>query len=211
MITIPDYSEVKDEMIAVRYRNQENEVRHHAINACENKGVVLELYAGVGGNTETYKKEFKRVITNDINPKSIASHIMPAMKFIKTLSPIIGSKIDLVDFDCYGCPSEEIKAFFEERDSQDAPLVVVLADGLGLWMKRAQKDTRTARIRRRYLLPDTFIFDEEHPWRDHVEIENKFMDVLATRNGMHAIPLRVIHTKFKNYVIGAYLFNYVRN
>lgn len=204
---LPDYTEVKDEMIAQRYRIQEDEIRESAINNCDKKGIVLELYAGIGGNTELYRlADFKTIITNDINPKSIATHIMPAMKFIKTLAPIIPEKIDLIDFDCYGCPSEEIKAFFEERDLQDCPLVLVVADGLGLWMKRAKKDDRIARIRKRYLLPDSFHFNEEYPWRSHIVIENQFMYMLAKKYEMNCQPIKVMQMPFKNYVIGAYQF-----
>lgn len=205
-MNLPDYSEVHEKMVATRYRLQEDETRLAAIAACPKKDTVLELYSGVGGTTRLYKEAFDKIVTNDINPSSIATHKMSALKFIRTLLPIMADKIDLVDFDCYGSPSEEIKAFFEERDSQDVPIVVAFADGLGLWLKRCKKDERTARVRRRYLLPSDFQFDESHPWREHDRIIEEFMKQIAKKYGMKCKKISTIQTPHKNYVIGSYLF-----
>lgn len=205
----PDYTEVHDKMVAQRYRSEEDETRLAAIDACEKKGTALELYTGQGGTTRLYNQAFSKVVTNDINPSSVAIHKLSALEFISKVLPVLADKIDLVDFDCYGCPSKEILAFFEERDSQDCPLVLAFADGLALWMKRAKRSTRTEKIRRRYILPDDFNFDELHPWREHDKLVERFMHQIAKKYEMECVKISTIQKN--NYIIGSYLFTYVRN
>lgn len=199
---LPDYSEAKDKMVAVRYRNEQDVTRLAGIDACEKKDLVVELYAGNGGSTKLFQNAgFKQIVSNDINPESVATFTMSADKFIGTELPNL-PKIDLIDFDAYGCPSEEIKKYFSLRQRQDLPLVVTVSDGLGIWMKRSKN---TDRLRQRYLLED-MQFDERHPWREHPILLDRFMHNIGKLYMMDVTTLVMMQTKFKNYTLGAWLF-----
>jgi len=196
-----DDPQVKEQMVAVKYRPEQDLTRLAGINMCEKKNLVLELYAGMGGSTKLFKETFKQVISNDINLQSPAEYHMSADKFLR-LELVKLPKIDLIDFDAYGCPSEEIKLYFSTRKSLDLPLVVTVSDGLGIWMKRSKN---IKRLRERYLLGD-YKFDERHPWREHKGLINCFMTSLARIYDMNLTELVTVQTKHKNYVLGAWLF-----
>src|ERR1700722_4308422 len=103
-MTVMDYTEVKKDMVAVRYRTEQNETRLAGIAACKLAGLnnrVVECYAGSGGLTEVYKQNFKEVINNDLNPDSVAKYNYKAIDFIKKIVTGL-DKIDMIDFDCYG-------------------------------------------------------------------------------------------------------------
>lgn len=200
---LPDYSEAKEKMVAVRYRNEQDVTRLAGIDACEEKNLVVELYCGNGGSTKLFEAaKFKNIVSNDINRESpVAQTFMSADKFIRTELPKLG-KIDLIDFDAYGCPSEEIKQYFSLRQRQDLPLVVTISDGLGIWMKRSKN---TKRLRERYMLGE-MEFDERHPWREHPLLLDQFMHNIGKLYMMEVTTLVMMQTKFKNYTLGAWLF-----
>lgn len=197
-----DDPQVKKEMIAERYRKEQELTRQVAIDNSEYKNTVLELYSGTGGLTKLYKSYFNEVITNDINKNSEAVNNLSAMEFINRILPNSGHKFDIVDFDCYGSPAEEIKKFFEIRERKDCPLIVTLSDGLGLWMKRTR---RTDLLKKRYLLDD-FAFDERHPWRKHIDLIDHMMQKIAEKYDMQVTKLIAVQTKHMNYVLGTWKF-----
>jgi len=192
---------IHKEMRADRYRKEQDFIRSEAVNKCEKKNLVVEIYAGVGNLTKLYKQHFNKVITNDINSKSIAEYNMDSLRFIREIINNIPNKIDLIDFDAYGCPSEEVKEYFL-RIKNDAPVVICISDGLGLWMKM-KKDIK--RIKKRYFLDNFFQLDERHPWRQHIELWNNLLNKLCQQNGLKFESIKTMQTKGKNYVLGSYL------
>ena len=66
-MTAPDYSDVKKNMIAVRYRAEQNATRLAGIESCADKNLAVECFAWSGGITDVYKQYFKEVINNDLN------------------------------------------------------------------------------------------------------------------------------------------------
>jgi len=203
MFALPDYTKIKRRMVAEKYRREIELSREMGISNCTNTDTVLELFAGTGGLTKIYRGRFNEVITSDINKMSIAEYKLPALTFINTVLPSTKRKIDMVDFDCYGCPTETIKRFFEVRKNRDAPFVLTLSDGLGLWMKMTRK---LDRIRERYLLTEDFKFDERHPWREHPRIITEFLTNLGRQYSMNVRVLFVTQLKFKNYTVGSWKF-----
>jgi hypothetical protein len=194
---------VKSEMIAEKYRKEQNQTALEAVENCLNKNLVVELYAGTGGLTSVYKEFFKEIITNDINIKSSAKWHYPANLFIeKVLSGLLlGRKIDLVDFDAYGSPALEIQKFFELRRNVDCPLVLRFSDGLGLWMKRNRNQEV---LKKRYLVERDI--DMNHVWLRHPELIDSFFQEIGRIYKMKVTKIISIQTKFKNYTLGAYLF-----
>jgi len=196
---------VKELMVASKYRKEQELTTNEAIKACDNKNLAVELYAGTGGLTEIYGKEFDEVVTNDINKNANTFYHMKAMKFIEDIlsleSDNIIGKINLIDFDCYGCPALEIQKFFEVRHNVDAPFVLRFSDGLGLWMKRNKKEDV---IRKRYLIEGPIVM--ERIWDRHSELIDYFMKKIAGQYGMKAEKIISVVTKHKNYVLGCYKF-----
>lgn len=194
---------VKKEMIAVRYRVEQELTANEAIKNCNQTNLVLELYAGTGGLTNLYSKYFKNIITNDLNKDSDAKHHYSAMKFLENINEILPSltKIDLIDFDCYGCPALEIQKYFEKRGKLDVPFVLRFSDGLGLFLKRNKNENV---IRKRYLIEG--VIPMERVWLRHPQLIDYFMQTMASRYGMKATKIISVQTKFKNYTLGAYKF-----
>lgn len=189
-------------MIADRYRVQQDFIRGEGIKRCETKNLAVETHAGVGNLTKLYKANFFEVLTNDINPKSEAVNNMKAIDFIYQILPGFGSKIDFIDVDAYGSPSEEVKALFEHGIiGSNVPVVLCISDGLGLWMKRSKK---VERIIERYLLDD-FELDRRYPWRQHEDIWLHFMNKLCLERGLRFEIIQMMQTKGKNYVLASFL------
>jgi hypothetical protein len=196
-----------DMMLAEKYRVQEDGVREVAIKNTKKKGLVLELFAGMGNCTNLYKqKKFRKIITNDVNKKSLAQYKMEAMKFIKEILPTLTEKIDLVDFDCYGCHSFEFQEFFRVRKDKDLPLVVCYIDGFGLYMKRFLKRNEEGKemIRQRYLVKGDFNLIKI--WDRHQYLVDTLMKKTADIHKMKVKKLIGIQTKGKSYIISSYLF-----
>ena len=122
-------------MLANRYRKEQDFIRNEAIKKCETKNLAIETNAGRGNLTKLYKQNFKRVITNDINPKSIAENNLDSLDFIREIVNNIPNKIDLIDMDAYRCPVPEVKELFK-RLNNHVPVVLCISDGLGIYMKR---------------------------------------------------------------------------
>lgn len=199
---LPDYSEAKKNMVAERYRPEQDLTRGIAAKKCVELGITnraVELYSGLGGETRIYKPIFKEVITNDLNKEAPSMYHMDAEKFVREVVVDL-DKIDLIDFDAYGCPSEAIKLFFSLRGGKDAPIVVTVSDGLGVWMKRKRDPER---IRQRYLLGKT-AFDERHPWREHMSFLTIMMGMIAQMYNMRMFELANVQAG--NYVLGTWLF-----
>ena len=198
----PDYTDVKKEMVAVRYRTEQNATRLAGIFACkfaELDGLAVECYAGSGGLTEVYKQHFKQVINNDLNPESVAIHNMKAIDFIKEIVSKLPSKIDMIDFDCYGSPAFEIQEFFKDA-KRHAPFVLALSDGFGMNLKYSKKE---APIRSRYLIEGEL--DTHKIWNRHQDLIDNLIEKLSTPQGLHAFRLCGMQTKSKNYILAAYV------
>lgn len=196
-----DDIEVKKQMIATRYRFEQELTAMQGIKNCIDKNLAVELYAGTGGLTNIYKDSFKTVLTNDLNKDSSAQYHLTAMNFIKTILLELAQKIDLVDFDCYGCPAFEISEFFKIRGNFDAPFVLRFFDGLGLWMKRNKKQEV---VKKRYLIQGNL--DMNKIWLRHPVLIDTFLKKIAEQYGMKAERIISVQTKFKNYVLGVYKF-----
>lgn len=194
--------EIKEKMVAVKYRAEQELTAKAAIQACPTRVYAIELYAGTGGLTSLYKQYFKKVETNDINTKAKTDWHLPAMKFIDQVLSVRG-QIDLVDFDCYGCPALEIQEFFKKGNPQfvSCPFVLRFSDGLGLWMKR-NKNSEV--IRKRYLIEGDI--DMTKIWLRHPELIDMFLKKLGAQYGLKVEKLISIQTKYKNYTLGAYRF-----
>lgn len=197
---------VKAESVAVKYRKEQELTCSEAILACPTRNLAVELYAGTGGLTKIYADNFDTIITNDLNPNSIATYKLTAMRFIEIVLPAIIQKIDLVDFDCYGSPCEEIKEYFKVRKNYDAPFVMRFSDGKGLWMKRFMKRNEQGKeyIRKCYLIEGEVVL--EKIWDRHDQLIDFFLKTLASRYGMKAEKIITVQTKFKSYILGAYKF-----
>lgn len=197
----PDYSDIKNEMVAVRYRNEQNETRLAGIAACKLAGLdglAVECYAGSGGLTEVYKQHFKRVVNNDLNPDSVAQHNYKAIDFIKEIVVNLG-KIDMIDFDCYGSPAFEIQEFFKDA-KRHAPFVLVLSDGFGMNLKYSKKELP---IRSRYLIEGELITAKI--WLRHSDLIDNLLDVLCKKIDLTATRICSIQTKSKNYILASYV------
>lgn len=200
---------IHESMLADRYRKEQDFIRGEGIKRCEFKNLAIETNAGLGNLTKLYKANFAKVITNDINPKSIAEHNMDSLDFIRQIVNNLPDKIDLIDFDAYRCPTEEVKEYFN-RIRNDVPVVICISDGLGLWMKR-RKDIE--KIKKHYVLDDNLTFfhrnglqlDERHPWRQHIDLWENLLTVLCNINELKLNPIRVQQTKGQNYLLGSYL------
>lgn len=199
---MPDYSDIKKDMVAVRYRKEQNDTRLTGIAACKFaglNGLAIECYAGSGGLTDVYKQHFKAVVNNDLNPESVAIHNYKAIDFIKQIVSKIETKIDMIDFDCYGCPAYEIQEFFKDAQ-RHAPFVLALSDGFGMNMKYSKKEEP---IRARYLLEGPLI--TERIWDRHADLIDNLLDKLASQNDLTSTKLCSVQTKSKNYVLAAYV------
>ena len=199
---MPNYTEVKKDMVAVRYRNEQNETRLAGIAACKLanlSGLAVECYAGSGGLTEVYKQHFKYVINNDLNPMSVAIHHMKAIDFIKQIVSKVHDKIDMIDFDCYGSPAFEIQEFFKDA-KRHAPFVLALSDGFGMNLKYSKKEIP---IRSRYLIEGDL--DTNKIWLRHGDLIDNLLMTLSKSQGLQATRICAVQTKSKNYVLGAYV------
>lgn len=195
---MPDYTDVKKAMVAERYRNEQNLTRLAGIEACKERNLVVECYAGAGGLTNVYKQHFKEVMNNDINPESVAKYCMPAIDFIKEEVANLDQKIDMIDFDCYGCPAFEIQEFFKYA-KQHAPFVLALSDGLGMLMKRSKK---VEPILQRYLLDS---IDMTKVWLRHGVLVDNLLSKLSEKSGLNSTQICSVQTKGKNYVLASYV------
>lgn len=204
-VSIPtkwDDKEVKKQSIALKYRLEQEHTSAEAILACPTKAYAVELYAGTGGLTKIYKKFFVSVITNDANKNVDTMYHEKAMWLIKSLlARTKHRKIDLIDFDCYGCPALEIQEYFKVRGDIDAPLVLRFSDGLGLYMKRNKKEDV---VRKRYLIEGPIVMDKI--WKRHPELIDYFFKKIAGMYGMKAEKICSMQTKYLNYTLGAYRF-----
>ena len=200
-MTAPDYSDVKKNMIAVRYRAEQNATRLAGIESCAEKNLAVECFAGSGGLTDVYKQYFKEVINNDLNPDSVAMHNMKALDFVKQVVSKISRKIDMIDFDCYGSPAFEIQEFFKDA-KRHAPFVLALSDGFGMYLKYSKKEPP---IRSRYLIEGPL--DTHKIWLRHAGLIDNLMSVLAKENGLECSRICSVQTKSKNYVLAAYVFS----
>lgn len=199
-----DYTEVKSQMVAVRYRTEQNETRQTGIAACKFAGLgslAVECYAGNGGLTDVYKQNFKEVINNDLNPESVAIHNFKAIDFIKQIVSKLDKKIDMIDFDCYGSPAFEIQEFFKDA-KRHAPFVLALSDGFGMNLKYSKKEPP---IRSRYLIEGPL--DTHRIWDRHAGLIDNLLMELSTQNDLTATRLCSVQTKSKNYVLAAYVVN----
>lgn len=199
---MPDYSDVKKEMVAVRYRAEQNETRLAGIAACKFAGLkslAVECYAGSGGLTEIYKQNFDEVINNDLNPESVAIHNYKAIDFIKEIVSKIDKKIDMIDFDCYGCPAYEIQEFFKDA-KRHAPFVVALSDGFGMNMKYSKKEEP---IRKRYLIEGPL--ETHRIWDRHASLVDNLIEKLSDQQEIKSTRLCSMQTKSKNYILAAYV------
>lgn len=194
---MPDYTSVKKAMVAERYRAEQTHTRLQGIEKCNRYNLAVECYAGTGGLTKIYKQYFNNVVNNDLNPQSVANHNMKAMDFIKEEVASIDQKIDMIDFDCYGCPAFEIHEFFKNA-RRHAPFVLALSDGLGMYMKRnSNKDA----IRKRYFVDNP---DMDRIWDRHAELIDNMMKTLAVDIGLKSTQICSVQTKSKNYILAAY-------
>ncbi len=199
---MPDYSDIKKDMVAVRYRTEQNQTRETGIAACKFaglNGLAVECYAGSGGLTDVYKRSFNEVINNDLNPESVAIHNYKAIDFIKQIVAKLDKKIDMIDFDCYGCPAFEIQEFFKDA-KRHAPFVLALSDGFGMNLKYSKKEPP---IRSRYLIEGPL--DTNRIWDRHADLIDNLLTTLSNQNNLISTKLCSIQTKSKNYILAAYV------
>lgn len=197
---MPDYTEVKKAMVAERYRAEQTETRMQGIQSLSRFDLAVECYAGTGGLTEIYKKYFNNVVNNDINPQSVATHNMKAIDFIREEVACLEQKIDMIDFDCYGCPAFEIHEFFKIA-RRHAPFVLALSDGLGMYMKR---NSDKGAIQKRYFIENP---DMHRIWDRHGELIDHMMSTLAVDIGLKSTQICSVQTRSKNYILAAYVVN----
>lgn len=191
----------KDNMAAERYRKEQDDIRGSGIGACVGRSLAIETNTGKGNLTRLYKTHFQKVITNDINPLSVAEHNMDSLDFIRDVVNNLPDKIDLIDIDSYRCPVPEVKELFL-RLKNDCPVVLCISDGLGLWMKRSSD---VQKIVDRYLLDDFVGFDRRHPWRQHIQFWEHLLKKLTQEHGLRFETIKAIQTPGKNYVLASYL------
>jgi len=200
-MTAIDYSDVKKQMVATRYRAEQNQTRLAGIAACKLAGLnnlVVECYAGSGGLTEVYKQHFDKIINNDLNPESVAQYNFKAIDFVKNIVTKL-DKIDMIDFDCYGCPAFEIQEFFKDA-TRHAPFVLALSDGFGMNLKYSKKEPP---IRSRYLIEGEL--DTNKIWLRHDLLIDNLLNTLSSRLGLQCSKLCSVQTKSKNYILAAYV------
>ena len=179
-------------MKASRYRALIHRKALLASKAALRKVTAVELFAGTGGLTSIYERHFEQVITNDINPE--------AMYFIDQVIPILG-KIDLVDFDCYGCPAYEVHKFFDLVEHKMCPIVIGISDGMGQRLKRIRDEDG---IIRRYLVePDQF--DLRYSWRVHPRLLDNLMKVTAEKHRMQCKTVSIFQSTNMNASFGVWL------
>lgn len=201
-----DDPQVHKTMLATKYRSEQDFIRSEGIKKCQNLGLcnlAVETNSGLGNLTKLYKAVFNEVLTNDINPKSVAVNNFDSLEFVETILPNLGSKIDLIDFDSYRCPVPEVKMLFEKNIvSKNVPLILSISDGLGLWMKRSSK---VEKIIDKYLLEDFVGFDSRHPWRQHLQFWEHLLKKLCAQYGVKVELIASMQTKGQNYVLASYL------
>lgn len=182
-------------------------VRSTGIDAVPNKNLAIEIYSGKGVLTSLYTEKFNEVITNDIDKTLDAQYHMKADKFIKEVV-FQQEKIDLLDYDAWGCPSFELILFFENI-KQHLPIVINYTDGLGMWLKRI-KNEKTIR---KSLLDRYFIsVDEElslhRIWDIHPNLVERLFEGLARQYNVNYRRLFATQTPNKNYTLASYvIFN----
>ena len=186
-------------LVADRYRVPITASRMAGIEAAQ-KGLCVELYAGIGGNTKLYKAAFNKVVTNDINKDAATDFHIDAMEFAKRLGTMV-DKIDLVDFDCYGSPGLVIQKFFELRGNRDCPLVVAISDGCGMWLKR--RNDRPG-VEKRYLIDSSF--EMKGIWNRHIDMLDNLLFKMAKNYDMQCKRLLAIQCKGKNATVGSWIF-----
>ena len=198
---MPDYSDIKKDMVAVRYRAEQNETRMAGISAAKFKGITglaVECYAGSGGLTSLYQQYFTEVVNNDLNPNSVAQYNFKAIDFVKNIVSKL-DKIDMIDFDCYGSPAFEIQEFFKDA-KRHAPFVLALSDGFGMNLKYSKKEIP---IRSRYLIEGEL--DTHKIWLRHGDLIDNLLDTLSKSVGLQSDKLCSVQTKSKNYILAAYV------
>ena len=198
---MPDYSDIKKDMVAVRYRAEQNETRMAGISAAKFKGITeraVECYAGSGGLTSLYKQYFTEVVNNDLNPNSVAQYNFKAIDFVKNIVSKL-DKIDMIDFDCYGSPAFEIQEFFKDA-KRHAPFVLALSDGFGMNLKYSKKEIP---IRSRYLIEGEL--DTHKIWLRHGDLIDNLLGTLSKSVGLQSDKLCSVQTKSKNYILAAYV------
>ena len=203
-MTAMDYTDIKKDMVAVRYRAEQNETRLAGIAACvmaDKNNLAVECYAGSGGLTEIYNQWFKQVINNDLNPASVAIHNYKAIDFIKEIVAKLDQKIDMIDFDCYGSPAFEIQEFFKDA-KRHAPFVLALSDGFGMNLKYSKKELP---IRSRYLIEGPL--DTHKIWLRHGDLIDNLLEVLSKKIGLKSTRICSVQTKSKNYILAAYVIH----
>lgn len=169
------------------------------------KGTVLEVYAGKGELTNAvYSKKADRVVMVDKNPRFLSEADKKLQGKVKremilgdntawlkeAMNPTELRNLKLVDFDAYGTPAENVKAFFD-RYPINKTMFVALTDGSQLFVAYKQNAEGRRWLRNNYgidVLPGRFGKRE-----DQVRILNEFMEAQGRKHGFKVEPISVAH------------------
>jgi len=103
-----------------------------AIDQCEHRRSALELFAGAGGLSWWYRRQFERVVTVDADPAHDVEHTSSAVDYLRA-NLLTDGPFDFVDLDDEGCPWLELDTLFELLAGADwPPFVLAVTDGYGL-------------------------------------------------------------------------------
>jgi hypothetical protein len=111
--------------------------------------------------------------------------------------------IDVVDFDAYGVPSEQIMIFFE-KFKISKPLTVFVTDGMPNAIKIASRTTKFPDMMRKFYLYEVTARDPKVLLDKFPQIHNRFVQKLADKHGFRVELLESFYNKGKTVLYAAY-------
>ncbi len=184
--------------------------RIESLLSLKNRDKCIELFAGRGALSYWYRRNFRKVITNDIQKFQDINHNynIKAMEFVKTE---IQNHLDFdyIDFDDEGCPAKEIQGFFKSiAGKKEDPFIIAVTDGQGLNLKSKGKINffETYMIRE-----DKTVQAQVQDYYDFVDIFREFMKKVTFVNGFNAKELSMHLKDNGNVIYSTYLIERLDN
>lgn len=164
----------------------------------------IDLFSGRGALAHWYKRNFKEVITNDKQTFENVQHDynLSAEDWIKNH---LKSHMDFtyIDFDDEGCPSKEIRLFFETiKGVKKEPFVLAVTDGGGLNLKSRGKINLFQSYNQG---PDRTIKATKEQYDSFDELVRYFITTVAEENGFEANELSLYRKGNGNVVYACFL------
>jgi ParB family chromosome partitioning protein len=172
-----------------------------AIDRCAKTDAAVEVFAGAGALTWWYRRRFKRVVTNDLDPAHDVDVTGAAADYIATRL-LADGPFDFVDLDDEGSPHAELDALFTTIAGAGwPPFVLAVTDGAAIPVRiHSRFDFEKA-----YRWPtsrekaDTAIYDRLPELVDHG------VRTRATESGCRAETIAVAWRRSKRAVYGAWV------